>query len=906
MPVRMIATPSAERAPMPRVKGKFLQVHGGPFLVRGVAYGTFAPRRDGQLFPESDQIHRDFSLMSLAGINTVRTYTAPPPDLLDAAAERGLFVVAGLAWPQHVAFLDNRDLCREIRRGVVADVRSIAVHPALLLTAVGNEIPPPIVRWHGRRRIERFLRDLCDDVRHAAPTALLTYVNYPPTEFLELPFIDVHAFNVYLHDEAALRTYVAHLHHITAGKPLLLTECGADSRRNGEEGQAALASMQVRAAFVEGACGAIVFSWTDEWWRGGVPIDDWSFGLVNRQRNPKLAYDAVTNVFRTAPFESEPRERWPTVSVVVCAYNAAAWIDECLTALDGLDYPTVRVIVVDDGSTDDTAARVRTHPGVRLIQTANNGLSAARNVGMEAADGELIAYVDADVRVEPSWLTYLVRPFMESDVVAAGGPNVVPADDAWCAQCVARSPGAPAHVLLDDRIAEHVPGCNFAVRRAALVAIGGFDPIFARAGDDVDVCWRLQEAGGRIAFAPSALVWHHHRTRLSAYWRQQVGYGEGEAWLRLRHPGRFSGSHVAWRGRIYSPLPFVRSLSASRLHTGVWGTAAFPNVYHTAAHGLRALPHTPEWQLAGLLLLVSGLVTLTAQETSAIPALAIVGALVLGLTLFRCALCAWRSDINDLPTIGRLRPGLSRMLYRSMIAVLHIVQPAARAYGYTRGLLRPPSAVKANAVHAPRIPGKSARHDRPGRFGLLVRASGHCFWSERWTSADALLARIVDRLRLVRTGREIRVDDGWHPNRDVSMPLGIWAWAHLQAVVEEHGGERCLLRTRVQIRPRAGTLAVVATVLGSAFFAADRGAVTLAFVVVSCAVAILAALTWVVSRDAGDIFDVVASVASDYGMQRMPNTERRQRPHRRAQRDRDPANAVLDHTHDMSRNSLGD
>ena len=93
------------------------------------------------------------------------------------------------------------------------------------------------------------------------------------------------------------------------------------------------------------------------------------------------------------------------MSVVVCAYNAAATIDDCLTALDRLDYPHVEVIVVDDGSTDDTAARARAHSFVRLIQMPNGGLSAARNVGLHAATGEIVAYVDADVRVDPSWLS---------------------------------------------------------------------------------------------------------------------------------------------------------------------------------------------------------------------------------------------------------------------------------------------------------------------------------------------------------------------------------------------------------------------------------------------------------------------------------------------------------------------
>ncbi len=124
--------------------------------------------------------------------------------------------------------------------------------------------------------------------------------------------------------------------------------------------------------------------------------------------------------------------------------------------------------MVDDGSRDDTAAIAATFPGVRVVSVPNGGLSAARNVGLAHATGEIVAYTDADVRVDPDWLTYLVQPLLHSNVAGSGGPNVVPADDPWVAQCVARAPGGPTHVLLDDRIAEHVPGCNMAFRREAL------------------------------------------------------------------------------------------------------------------------------------------------------------------------------------------------------------------------------------------------------------------------------------------------------------------------------------------------------------------------------------------------------------------------------------------------------
>ena len=119
----------------------------------------------------------------------------------------------------------------------------------------------------------------------------------------------------------------------------------------------------------------------------------------------------------------------------------------------------------------------------------------------------------------------------------------------------------------DDRIAEHVPGCNMAFRRDALLTVDGFNPAYLRAGDDVDICWRLQAKKLNIGFAPSALVWHHHRSSVRAFWRQQVGYGEGESWLDAHHPEKFLGGQMVWGGRIYSPLPFL-STSAERLIRG--------------------------------------------------------------------------------------------------------------------------------------------------------------------------------------------------------------------------------------------------------------------------------------------------------------------------------------------------
>lgn len=800
---------------------------GERFRIKGVSYGTFAPDGNGDHFPEAERVAEDFAAMAALGINTVRVYTPPRPALLDEAARHGLRVMVGLPWSQHVAFLDDRRLTRAIRRDLVAHVRALGDHPAALLFALGSEIPAGVVRWHGRLRVERFLRELYADAKGAAPESLFTYVNFPPTEYLDLSSFDVCAFNIYLHREPELRAYLARLQHLAGHKPLLLAEAGADSIREGAEGQAAITEMHVRAALEEGACGAVAYAWTDEWWRGGRAVDDWAFGLVDRERRPKPAAAAVAAAFADAPYPTAVRERWPRVSVVVCAYDAADTLEDCLSSLAALDYPDYEIVLVNDGSHDATGEIARRHARtdgrLRVIDTPNQGLSAARNVGLAAATGEIVAYTDADVRADPDWLTFLMQPLLDApDVVGSGGPNVVPADDPPIAQCVARAPGGPTHVLLDDRTAEHVPGCNMAFRRATLLEVGGFDPIYVRAGDDVDICWQLQGRGWRIGFAPAALVWHHHRASVRAYWRQQVGYGEGETWLMAHHPEQFLEGKMRWRGRIYSPLPFVRSLAGTRVNAGVWGTAAFPSVYRTDVHPFAFMPHSIRWQALSLTLVLVGVLLmalgLAGTGVWASPALLAAGLAGLAVTLARNAAYALRSDLSGVPG--------SHLRHRATIAYLHFVQPLARAWGRVRGMLAPPEVVRGPQAARPTM------EIRPGvrdvRRGLLLASGGAAedrFWSERWAAVEGLLARLTERLRRARPACTVAVDDGWSADRDVSVLVGRWAWLDLRALVEEHRDGKCLIRIGTHLRPTAlGVAAAVAlglalTVAASAGFA---------------------------------------------------------------------------------------
>ena len=333
-------------------RGKFFFSGGEKVLLKGLTYGPFAPDRFGTQFPSRQIVGADLDLMVELGANTLRTFTVPPRWLLDLAAERKLRVLAGIPWAEHVCFLDSTELAQDIRRTVAESVHACVGHPALAGYLVGNEIPPDIVRWYGAPRVSAFLRDLVDITKGIDPESLVGYANFPSTEYLETDFTDFLAFNVYLHREADLRRYLYRLHTLAGDRPLVLTEFGMDSVREGEDEQAVTLSWQVRTALETGAAGTCVFSFTDEWFTGGQDVPDWGFGLVGRDRRKKPAFRAVQR--RYGANELPALSEYPKVSVVVCAYNAESTMAACLDSLRGLRYPAYEVVVVDDGSTDRT------------------------------------------------------------------------------------------------------------------------------------------------------------------------------------------------------------------------------------------------------------------------------------------------------------------------------------------------------------------------------------------------------------------------------------------------------------------------------------------------------------------------------------------------------------------------
>jgi GT2 family glycosyltransferase len=750
----------------PRVQGKFIFFGDKKFYIRGVSYGAFQPDEDGNEYFDKETINKDFALMAANEINTVRIpHTTPPRSLLDIAQEHGLQVMVGLSAEQYVGYLIDKKNSPNINEIIRAKVNTCSGHPALLCYGLGNEIPASIVRWLGHRRIERYLEDLYLTVRSEDPESLVTYVNYPTTEYLQLPFLDFLCFNVYLESQEPYEAYLARLQNLAGERPLVMSEIGLDSLRNGNDTQTNVLDWQIRSTFKAGCAGVVIFSWTDEWYRGGAEVDDWAFGLTTKERAPKPALPAVRDAYQTAPIESNGS--WPLVSVIVCTYNGASWIRDCCEGLSRLEYPNYEVIVVNDGSTDETIDILNDYE-FRVISTDNRGLSNARNIGMEAAQGEIIAYLDDDAYPDEHWLTYLVTTFKNSDYSGIGGPNISPPGDGFVSECVTNSPGNPVHVLLSDQEAEHIPGCNMAFRKDELQKVGGFDPRFRVAGDDVDICWRVQQNGGVLGINPAATVWHHRRNSVRSYWNQQVGYGKAEAQLQKKWPHKHNSfGHWLWRGQIYGPgLTRTLPLRRPQVFHGSWGSAPFQSLYNPNPGTLLSLSLMPEWYLLIVILFgLSILGILWRPMMIAVPFLL----LALALPIIQAVQSSKEASYSI-----RNHSTLEKLKIRALTSFLHMIQPLARLWGrmHDYSFLR--------------------RRNHKLDFAIPILHTSN-YWSENWIDPEKRLETVENTLQAENT---MVLRGGDYDRWDLEVRAGMLSSVRTFMAVEDHGSGNQLIRFR--------------------------------------------------------------------------------------------------------------
>lgn len=249
------------------------------------------------------------------------------------------------------------------------------------------------------------------------------------------------------------------------------------------------------------------------------------------------------------------------LSVVICSLNGAAGVDRCLTALREQKDVELQIIVVDDGSIDETSDVARQH-GVTVIRhEVNRGLAAARNTGIGAASAAIVAFLDDDCEPEPTWARELLDGYKD-DVIGVGGDIIPCAKDGFMLGYLTRNnPLLPLESELaksnkltyrlylyavrqwspqerhDKRAVYSLVGANMSFRRSAL-AEAGFDERFRFGSEDLDICLQLRGKfpGTRLVVCPDARVRHHFVSSLGDTLRRSRSYGRGGARMYHKWP----------------------------------------------------------------------------------------------------------------------------------------------------------------------------------------------------------------------------------------------------------------------------------------------------------------------------------------------------------------------------------
>jgi cellulose synthase/poly-beta-1,6-N-acetylglucosamine synthase-like glycosyltransferase len=214
-----------------------------------------------------------------------------------------------------------------------------------------------------------------------------------------------------------------------------------------------------------------------------------------------------------------------SVSIIVPAFNAAGRIASCLEALCQQAAPwDVEILVVNDGSSDDTADVVRRFQQVRLINQANAGPAAARNRGAFEARGAIIVFTDDDCVPALGWLNAMLKPFDDPEVVATKGVYQT-RQMALVARFVQIEYEDRYRLMRKSDWIDFVDTYSAAFRRNHFLEMNGFDPQFPLAcAEDAELSYRMAARGWRMKFVPEAVVYHSHPQTLSEYLRKKYKF----------------------------------------------------------------------------------------------------------------------------------------------------------------------------------------------------------------------------------------------------------------------------------------------------------------------------------------------------------------------------------------------
>lgn len=288
----------------------------------------------------------------------------------------------------------------------------------------------------------------------------------------------------------------------------------------------------------------------------------------------------------------------PQVSVIIPIYNGEADLPDLIECLKAQTYPTdcVEYLLVDNNSSDRTPAILQTAAAnTRIIRplTENKIQSsyAARNAGIRAAKGEIIAFTDADCRPQPNWLSDLIQPFSYSFIGIVAGEIVGLPGTTLLEKYAEKQDTLSQKYTLEHSFCPYGQTANLAIRREIFKQVGLFRP-YMTTGGDADICWRIQrQTAWKITFAPTAIVHHRHRSTIKEFQSQWRRYGRSNRYLHELHgvnlmKGLLPQEYVYRLGRwILKELP-INSVKA------LVGKASFVDFLNTPIYLLNTQART--------------------------------------------------------------------------------------------------------------------------------------------------------------------------------------------------------------------------------------------------------------------------------------------------------------------------
>ena len=283
----------------------------------------------------------------------------------------------------------------------------------------------------------------------------------------------------------------------------------------------------------------------------------------------------------------------PTISVIIPAHNCENTITKTLEAIATQDVLTqIEIIVVDDGSIDQTASIVRSFPKVKYLRQENSGPATARNLGARSATGNYLFFTDSDCIPQKDWVKKMMPHFTDEKTAVVAGSYGIANPEKPLARCIHqeiryrhnRMPQNPSYF----------GSFNFAIRREIFKEVGGFDASYRKAsGEDNDLSYQIIARNYKIYFAKDALVDHSHPERIGKYLREQSRHGFWRAKMYLRHPKMSRGDdYTFWKDIVEVPLVLLLLMLAFlglfntsfiKVLGGVAGAVSLLEIYYSLA-----------------------------------------------------------------------------------------------------------------------------------------------------------------------------------------------------------------------------------------------------------------------------------------------------------------------------------